>query len=194
MALGLARRVHELARGAVVTLGLLSLRLHGTRAARRLLGAARRRKVARVSIDALVVAGEVRGVRVRALRARQRRAGALGAVRSGLAGDARLLAFGALERAGRALVARGLASVGLDGAGAAPGLLGAARRREVARVRTWERASERERSEFDKANHNAANRLICIGRRHKPIRTCAVGSGAKVGHVGVGALAARQRR
>eukprot|EP00964_Phaeocystis_antarctica_P026288 scaffold14805_cov68-Phaeocystis_antarctica.AAC.4 len=127
-------------------------------AAGRLLGAARWRKVARVGIGALVGAGEASGDGVRALRARQRRAGTLGAVRARLAGDARLLAFALLVRACRALVARALAGVGLDGAGAALGLLGAARRREVARA----------------------------GSR-------ALGSGAKVGHVGVCALAARQR-
>eukprot|EP00964_Phaeocystis_antarctica_P142534 scaffold107811_cov66-Phaeocystis_antarctica.AAC.3 len=94
VALSSARRVHKLARGALVTLGLLAARLHGTRAARRLLGAARRRKVARLGVRALAGAVEVGGV--------GRRAGALGAVRAGLAGDARLLALVGLVLAGGA--------------------------------------------------------------------------------------------
>eukprot|EP00964_Phaeocystis_antarctica_P161459 scaffold133377_cov69-Phaeocystis_antarctica.AAC.2 len=129
------------------------------RAARRLPGATGWRVVALDGRRACRISCEVGGVGVRALLARQRRAGALGAVRAGLAGDAHLLAFALLVRAGRALGARTLAGVGLDGAGAALGLLGAACWREVAR----------------------------FGR-------CAVGSGAKVGPVGVCALAARQRR
>ena len=97
---------------------------------------------------------------------------------------ARLLALGGLVLAGRALVARGLANVGLEGARAALGLLGAARRREVARVRTWERERERERSEFDSAKSTRRQTdYLYMGRRHKQIRTCAVGSGAKAGHV-----------
>eukprot|EP00964_Phaeocystis_antarctica_P123597 scaffold87284_cov67-Phaeocystis_antarctica.AAC.12 len=96
---------------------------------------------------------------MRAALARQRSAGTHWAVRARLAVNTRLPALALLVRAGRALVARALAGVGLDGAGAALGLLGAACWREVARV----------------------------GSR-------AVGSGTKVGPVGVQALVARPRR
>eukprot|EP00964_Phaeocystis_antarctica_P014508 scaffold7990_cov72-Phaeocystis_antarctica.AAC.2 len=146
---GLAAHVHEAA-GLARNTGAHSRHgLDGAGAALGLLGAARRREVANVGLSAHVLATRVSTIRVGALLARQRRAGALGAVRAGLAGDARLLALALLVRAGRALVARALAGVGLDGAGAAL----------VARA----------------------------GSR-------AVGSGAKVGPVGVCALAARQRR
>eukprot|EP00964_Phaeocystis_antarctica_P084410 scaffold53140_cov64-Phaeocystis_antarctica.AAC.4 len=106
----------------------------GAGAARRLHGATGWRVVALGSRRAFRDSCEVGGVRVRALLARQRRAGALGAVRAWLAGDARLLAFTGLVRACRAPVARGHAHVGCDGAGAALVLLRAARRREVACV------------------------------------------------------------
>eukprot|EP00964_Phaeocystis_antarctica_P061508 scaffold36779_cov71-Phaeocystis_antarctica.AAC.1 len=153
---GRARPAHQLARRGLEGAGLaLETRAHAcvgrdrAGAAERLLGAARRREVAEVSPCALVLATQVGCLRIGALRARQRRAGANGAIRAGLAGNASLLAFALLVSACRALVARALAGVGLDGAGAALCLLRAARRREVARA----------------------------GSR-------AVGSGAKVGHVG----------
>eukprot|EP00964_Phaeocystis_antarctica_P053933 scaffold31688_cov73-Phaeocystis_antarctica.AAC.2 len=100
----------------------------------RLLGAARWREVAHDGLRAPTAAGEVGGAGVRALNARQRRAGTLWTVRAQLAGNARLLALHGLVLAGRALVARALACDGLDGAGAARRLLGAARWREVAHV------------------------------------------------------------
>eukprot|EP00964_Phaeocystis_antarctica_P007754 scaffold4174_cov66-Phaeocystis_antarctica.AAC.2 len=107
--------------------------LDGAGAAGRLLRAARRRKASLVRWRALTGDREVGGDRVRTLRARQRRAGALGAERAGLAGNARLLALAGLVRACRALVAGALLCDGLDIAGAALGLLGAACRRGVAR-------------------------------------------------------------
>eukprot|EP00964_Phaeocystis_antarctica_P072930 scaffold44705_cov70-Phaeocystis_antarctica.AAC.6 len=134
-ALAAALTLLEFAESARIARTLAGVGLDGARTARCLLLAARRRVVARVGLRALAGAGEVGGVGVRALLARQRRAGTLGAVRAGLAGDARLLALALLVRAGRALVAHALAGVGLDGAGAALGLLGAARRREVAHAR-----------------------------------------------------------
>eukprot|EP00964_Phaeocystis_antarctica_P125141 scaffold88783_cov69-Phaeocystis_antarctica.AAC.1 len=105
-----------------------------TWAARRLLRASCRREVAHVCLGARTGAGEAGGAGVRALCARQRRAGALGAVRARLAGNALLFALVGLVRAGRAPVARGLALDGLKGTGAALGLLGAACRRVEARL------------------------------------------------------------
>eukprot|EP00964_Phaeocystis_antarctica_P040353 scaffold23068_cov70-Phaeocystis_antarctica.AAC.4 len=134
VALGVAGLVHELARAALVTLGLIDQRLHVTRAAWHLLGAAGWRKVARLGLGALAGAGEAGGAGVCALRARQRRAGALGAVRAGLAGDAHLLALVGLVLACRAPDARGRGRVWRDRAGAALGLHCAARRRKVAHV------------------------------------------------------------
>eukprot|EP00964_Phaeocystis_antarctica_P005000 scaffold2722_cov64-Phaeocystis_antarctica.AAC.1 len=107
--------------------------LDGAGAAGRLLRAARRRKASLVRWRALTGDRQVGGDRVRALRARQRRAGARWAERAGLAGDARLFALAGLVRACLALVAGALLREGLDVAGAALGLLGAARRRGVAR-------------------------------------------------------------
>eukprot|EP00964_Phaeocystis_antarctica_P076327 scaffold47189_cov73-Phaeocystis_antarctica.AAC.1 len=126
VALGPAGLVHKLARDALVACWPLGVKLHGTRAARRLLGAARWREVARGGLCALTAAGEVGGVGVRAFFARQHRAGTLGAERAGLAGNARLLALVGLVRTGCAPVTRALACDGLDGAGATLGLLRAA--------------------------------------------------------------------
>eukprot|EP00964_Phaeocystis_antarctica_P008470 scaffold4571_cov72-Phaeocystis_antarctica.AAC.1 len=80
VALGPAGLVHELPCAALVARGLLVQRLHGTRAARRLLGAARRCEVAHVGLGALVGAGEVGGDGVRARQAREGNRGAFGTV------------------------------------------------------------------------------------------------------------------
>tara|TARA_B100000795_G_scaffold261567_1_gene238477 strand:+ start:865 stop:1416 length:552 start_codon:yes stop_codon:yes gene_type:complete len=72
----------------------------------------------------------------RAAGARHRSRCLSGAHKAGGALEARGLAAHVHEATGCARQADALARVGLDGAGAAPGLLGAARRREVARVRT----------------------------------------------------------
>eukprot|EP00964_Phaeocystis_antarctica_P016132 scaffold8923_cov67-Phaeocystis_antarctica.AAC.14 len=93
--------------------------LDRARAALSLLRAARRREGAHIGLRALAGAGEVGGVGVRALLARQRRTGTFGAVRAGLAGDARLLAPIGLVLACRALDARGHARVWRDRAGTA---------------------------------------------------------------------------
>eukprot|EP00964_Phaeocystis_antarctica_P030642 scaffold17321_cov70-Phaeocystis_antarctica.AAC.3 len=127
---GLVRACRALVAGALLRDGL-----DGARAAVGLLGAARRRGVARVGLGALVLAAQVCCLRIRALLARQRRAGARWAVRAGLAGSAPFLALVGLVRACRAPVARTLACDGLDGARATLGLLGAARRRKVALAR-----------------------------------------------------------
>eukprot|EP00964_Phaeocystis_antarctica_P013588 scaffold7455_cov72-Phaeocystis_antarctica.AAC.2 len=120
---------------ALVARALACVGLNGAGAALGLLDATRRREASLVGRRALSGAGEVGGDRIRALRARQRRAGTLWAVRAGLAGNARLLALVGLVRACRALVAGALLCDGLDGPGSALGLLGTARRREVALVR-----------------------------------------------------------
>eukprot|EP00964_Phaeocystis_antarctica_P013419 scaffold7352_cov55-Phaeocystis_antarctica.AAC.3 len=98
-------------------------------------GATRGRVEARLGRVALRGAAEIGKIRVRALLARQWRAGAKRAEVTGLAGEARLLALAGLVRAGRALVARSLPRDELNGAGAAGRLLGAACRCEVALVR-----------------------------------------------------------
>eukprot|EP00964_Phaeocystis_antarctica_P021813 scaffold12111_cov66-Phaeocystis_antarctica.AAC.3 len=124
VAFGLAGLVHELARAALDAGGLL-----------RLVGAARWRRVAHIGLGALVGAGEVGGDGVRALLARQRRAGALGTVRARLTGNARLLALAGLVLACRAHDARCHARVWRDRAWAARRLLGAAGWRKVAHGR-----------------------------------------------------------
>eukprot|EP00964_Phaeocystis_antarctica_P028598 scaffold16134_cov67-Phaeocystis_antarctica.AAC.2 len=90
-----------------------------------LLRAGRWRKVAHAGLGALIGTGEAGGA--------GRRAGALGAVRALLAGDARLLALALLVRACRAPDARGHARVWRDRAGAA---LTRLRRAHTAR-RSW---------------------------------------------------------
>eukprot|EP00964_Phaeocystis_antarctica_P029195 scaffold16454_cov68-Phaeocystis_antarctica.AAC.2 len=129
VALGPAGYVHELACVALVARGLLFLWLHGTRAARRRIGAARGCVRAWQGWSALAIGAEVGLVGVRARRARQHDAGTLGAVRAGHASNTCLLASAGLVRADRAPVACAHACVGLDGAGAAPGWLDAASRR-----------------------------------------------------------------
>eukprot|EP00964_Phaeocystis_antarctica_P033658 scaffold19084_cov64-Phaeocystis_antarctica.AAC.1 len=132
VALGPAGLVHELARAAPVTRGLLVQRLHSTLTTRHLLGAACWRKVARFGLGALTAVGEAGGAGVRALFARQRRAGALGAVRARVTGDTFLLALAGLVLACRTLDARGHARVWRDRAGAARCLPGATGWRVVA--------------------------------------------------------------
>eukprot|EP00964_Phaeocystis_antarctica_P079247 scaffold49370_cov69-Phaeocystis_antarctica.AAC.2 len=122
-----------LASRTLVARALASDGLDGAGAALGLLSAARWREVACDGLRAAAGAGEAGGDGVRALRARQRRRRALCAVRARLAGDARLLTLAGLVLTGCTLVARALAGDGLDGAGAALGLLSAARWREVAR-------------------------------------------------------------
>eukprot|EP00964_Phaeocystis_antarctica_P037799 scaffold21612_cov69-Phaeocystis_antarctica.AAC.4 len=126
LALAAARERLVRAISARITRALACDRLDGARSAWCLLLAACWRKVARVGLRALTGIGEVGGPGVRALRARQRHADALGAVRARLAGNAHVFALVGLVRAGRALDARGLALDGLNGTGAALGLLGAA--------------------------------------------------------------------
>eukprot|EP00964_Phaeocystis_antarctica_P023483 scaffold13128_cov76-Phaeocystis_antarctica.AAC.3 len=86
--------------------------------------AARWRVVALGSRRALRISCEVSGVGVRAFLARQRRAGALRAVRPGLAGDARLLALTGLVLAGGAPVAEGSARGGRNETGRAVSAVG----------------------------------------------------------------------
>eukprot|EP00964_Phaeocystis_antarctica_P076278 scaffold47157_cov68-Phaeocystis_antarctica.AAC.1 len=129
VALGPTGLVHKLACAALVACWPLGVKLHGTRAARRRIGAARGCVRAWQGWRALAIGAEVGLVGVRARRARQHDAGPLGAVRAGLASSTCLLAFAALVLTGRATVARALACVGLNGAGAAPGRFDAASRR-----------------------------------------------------------------
>eukprot|EP00964_Phaeocystis_antarctica_P003805 scaffold2046_cov78-Phaeocystis_antarctica.AAC.1 len=98
--------------------------LDGARFAWCLLLAARWRKVTHSSLDALTGASETGGTGVCALLTRQRRAGALGAVRAGLAGDARLPAFAGLALAGGAPVTEGSARGGRNEAGRAVSAVG----------------------------------------------------------------------
>eukprot|EP00964_Phaeocystis_antarctica_P025895 scaffold14560_cov60-Phaeocystis_antarctica.AAC.6 len=97
-----------------------------------LFGAARRCIKAWVSLRALAGAAEVDGAGIRALRARQRRAGTLWAERSGLAGNAGLLALAGLVLARGAFVTEGSARGGRNEAGravSAVGWVGAPRNR-----------------------------------------------------------------
>eukprot|EP00964_Phaeocystis_antarctica_P004419 scaffold2392_cov72-Phaeocystis_antarctica.AAC.3 len=89
---GLTAHAHEAAgRARHTSAQPLRARNHAW-AAWRLLRAGCWRKVAHAGLGALIGTGEAGGAGVRALCARQRRAGARRAVRPGLAGDARLLA------------------------------------------------------------------------------------------------------
>eukprot|EP00964_Phaeocystis_antarctica_P033493 scaffold18993_cov66-Phaeocystis_antarctica.AAC.3 len=116
---GLAALAHEAAGRARHTRAQTLRDRNSAWAAWRLLRAARGRKVARLGLRALTGAGEAGGAGMRALLARQRSASTLGAVRAGLAEDARLLALALLVGAGRAPDARGHARVWRDRAGAA---------------------------------------------------------------------------
>ena len=97
-------------------------------AARCLLGAARRREVARGRRCAVGGAGEAGGGGVRALCARQRCRRTCSAVGAGRASNACLLARGGLVLAGFTLGTGAHAGVGSNSAGAARCLHGAARR------------------------------------------------------------------
>eukprot|EP00964_Phaeocystis_antarctica_P055728 scaffold32801_cov66-Phaeocystis_antarctica.AAC.2 len=128
---GRARPAHQLARRGLEGAGLaLETRAHAcvgrdrAGAARRLPGATGWRKVAHVSLSALIGAGEAGGAGVCALSARQRRAGTLRAVRAGLAGNARLLALAGLVLAGGAFVAEGSARGGRNESGRATSTVG----------------------------------------------------------------------
>eukprot|EP00964_Phaeocystis_antarctica_P074590 scaffold45883_cov70-Phaeocystis_antarctica.AAC.1 len=134
VALGPAGLVHKLARAALIARGLLVQRLHGTRAARRWIGAARGCVEAWHGWRAIVSEAEVGLAGVRARRTRQRGASARRAERAWLAGNTRLFTLVGLVLAGRALDARAHSRHGLHRAGAALSLFGAARRRGVARV------------------------------------------------------------
>ena len=119
---------------AFVTLSHIRVWRDRARAARRLHSATGWRVVALDSRRAFHISFEVGCVRVRALSARQRRRRALRAVRAGRARPAHQLARRGLEGAGLALETRTHVCVKCDRAGAALGLLLAARRRKVARI------------------------------------------------------------
>eukprot|EP00964_Phaeocystis_antarctica_P092934 scaffold59863_cov69-Phaeocystis_antarctica.AAC.1 len=218
VALGPAGLVHKLACAALVTLGLLAQRLHGTRAARRWIGAARGCVRAWHGWRAIASGAKIGLVGVCALVARQCSACALRAVTPGLAGDARLLALVGLVLAGRTLVARAHSRHGLDRAGAASSLLGAARRRGRCAGARWAvraalagnasllaltllvlagRALDaRAHARVGRDGAGAARRLhgatgwrvVALGSRRAFRVSC------EVGGVGVRALLARQRR
>eukprot|EP00964_Phaeocystis_antarctica_P016976 scaffold9345_cov70-Phaeocystis_antarctica.AAC.1 len=110
---------------------------------------------------------------------RLRCAGTLWAVRAGLAGNARLLALVGLVRTGLALVAPALAGDGLDGARAALGLTGAARRCIEARVSrralicTTEVSGARVRALAARQRRRRA--LRAVRARHAHVALCPAG-------------------
>eukprot|EP00964_Phaeocystis_antarctica_P031382 scaffold17764_cov66-Phaeocystis_antarctica.AAC.6 len=195
-----------------------------TWAALGLLGAARRREVAWVGLVALVGASEVGRAGVRALHARQRRAGTRRAVRAVLASHAGLLALVGLVLAGLALVACAHAGARRDRAGAALGLHSAARRRveaesgssalavtsEVGGIGVGARLAGQRRARAlgaVRARRAGLARLLAllvlVGARLAPIaraHAClrdgwrALGAAGEVGGAGVRALSTRQRR
>eukprot|EP00964_Phaeocystis_antarctica_P028852 scaffold16256_cov75-Phaeocystis_antarctica.AAC.2 len=131
---GLPAHAHEAAGRARHTRAQPLRARNSAWAARRLLRAARRRKVARVGLRALTSAGEAGGAGVGALPARQRRAGTLGAVRALLARLARRLLLLVLERAFSARRAETHTRLSCDRAGSAGPRRGATRGRIEARL------------------------------------------------------------